>query len=110
MQNAIDSGNPDILREYIEQVRSISMQIVLRKPEIWLYWLQDLEQHQHSMTDVALAEKLFEQARRALTNEDIESLQSAVQQLFGLLPREQQEEVEVRGYGGTTIRDITQGW
>lgn len=108
MQKAIDSGNPDILREHIEQIRSIGMQIVLRKPEIWIYWLQDLEKQTASMTDVAQAERLFEQGRRAVNNEDFESLKAAVQQLFALLPREQQE--EIRGYGGTTIRDISQGW
>jgi len=108
MQKAIDSGDPDILREHIEQIRSIGMQIVLRKPEIWIYWLQDLEKQTASMTDVAQAERLFEQGRRAVNNEDLESLKAAVQQLFALLPREQQD--EVRGYGGTTIRDISQGW
>lgn len=108
MQKAIDSGDPDILREHIEQISSIGMQIVLRKPEIWIYWLQDLEKQTASMTDVAQAERLFEQGRRAVNDEDLESLKAAVQQLFALLPREQQE--EVRGYGGTTIRDISQGW
>lgn len=108
MQKAIDSQDTDILRRHIEQIHSVGMQVVLRQTEIWIYWLQDMEKQTASMTDVAQAERLFEQGRRAVNNEDLESLKAAVQQLFALLPREQQE--EIRGYGGTTIRDISQGW
>ena len=101
MQKAIDSGDPDILRHHIEDIHSLGMQVALRRPDIWISWLEYCEERQSSLQEVSQAEQLIDQARRAINNEDLEALKAAVRQLIALLPREQQE--ELHGYGGTTI-------
>jgi hypothetical protein len=50
------------------------------------------------MTDSGEAEQWCAQARRAINNNDVPALKTAVQQLIALLPRSQQQEVE-RGFG-----------
>ena len=101
MQKAIDSGDPDILRHHIEDIHSLGMQVALRRPDIWISWLEYCEERQSSLQEVSQAKQLINQARRAINNDDIEALKAAVRQLIALLPHEQQE--ELHGYGGTTI-------
>ena len=55
------------------------------------------------MSDQNLAEQLFDQGRRAVTNEDLESLKAVVRQLTGLLSPEEQKREEARAYGSTII-------
>jgi len=101
-QEAIDSGDPDLLRRHTEKIHSLAMQVALRHPEIWISWLEYCEERQSSIKNVTQAEQLINQARRAINNEDIEALKAAVRQLIILLPQEQQDELP--GYGGTTIK------
>lgn len=101
MQKAIDTGDPDILRQHTETIHSLGMQVALCQTDIWISWLEYCEERQSSLQDVSQAERLFSQAHRAMNNNDLEGLKAAVRQLIALLPREQQE--ELRGYGGTTI-------
>ncbi len=100
-QKAIDSADPDILRRHIENIHSLGMQVALRRPDIWISWLEYCEERQSSLQEVSQAKQLINQARRAINNDDIEALKAAVRQLIALLPHEQQE--ELHGYGGTTI-------
>jgi len=102
MQKVIDSGDPELLRRHIEKIESVGIQVALRRPEIWISWLEYCEGRKSSMENISQAEQLFDQARRAINNDEIESLKAAVRQLLGLLPEEQQQEIP--GYSGTTIR------
>ncbi len=102
MQKVIDSGDPDLLRRHIEKIEAVGMQIILRDSGTWIKWLEYCESRKSSMENISQAEQLFDQARRAINNDDIEGLKAAVRQLLGFLPEEQQQEIP--GYGGTTIR------
>jgi len=102
MQKVIDSGDPNLLRRHIEKIEAVGMQIILRDSGTWIKWLEYCESRKSSMENISQAEQLFDQARRAINNDDIEGLKAAVRQLLGFLPEEQQQEIP--GYGGTTIR------
>lgn len=82
------------------------MRVASRQPELWVGYLQWLEERRDTIADQVAAERLFNQARRAIETEpcDFESLQSAVRQLIGLLPPDEQEEAAERcGFGSTLI-------
>jgi len=102
MQRTIDTGDPDLLRRHTEKIHSLAMQVALRKPDIWIAWLEYCEERQSSIQNVTQAEQLITQARRAINNNDLDGLQAAVRQLIALLPREQQDELP--GFRGTTIK------
>ena len=101
IQQAIDSGDIDILRRHTDEMHSLKYSIIVRQPSFWVGYLEYLEEQRSSMTDDAQASQLFSQGRRAINNNDLEGLQAAVRQLIGLLPRDMQE--KAAGYGGTTI-------
>lgn len=103
LQEIIDTGDPDMLRRHTEKIHSLGIQIALRKPEIWISWLEYCEERQSSIQNVTHAEQLITQARRAINNNDLEELQAAIRQLISLLPQEQQYELP-GGFGGTTIK------
>lgn len=101
-QKAIDSGDADVLRRRVDELTSLGMGVLVRKPEFWVGMFGYAEERRSMMTDERLADQLLAQGRRAINNQDPEALEGAVRQLMGLLPREQQEEVR-RKYGGSTI-------
>jgi molecular chaperone DnaK len=100
-KKAIDSGQTDVLRQRVDDVKALGYRIVWRQPGFWVGYLDYLEVRKSNMRDLTTAAQLFTQGRKAINNNDIEALQAAVRQLIGLLPKDDQE--EARGYGGTTI-------
>ena len=103
MQEIIDTCDPNLLRRHTEKIHSLGMQIALRKPDIWIRWLEYCEERQSSIQNITKAEQLITQARLAINNNDLEGLQAAIRQLISLLPQEQQYELP-GGFGGTTIK------
>jgi len=101
-QPAIDSGDFDILKDHVEKVEALGTQVVVRQAWFWIGYLEYLESEKDKMQDQAQADLLFAQGRRAINDNDLEALKAAVRQLIALLPFPDQ--VEARGYGGTTIR------
>lgn len=102
MQKVIDTGDPDLLRHHTEKIHSLAMQVALRKPDIWISWLEYCEERQASIQNVTQAEQLIAQARRAINNNDLEELKAAVRQLICLLPGEPPP--DLRGHDGRTIK------
>jgi molecular chaperone DnaK len=102
LRKAVDSRDPDVVRQRMEEVKSLYFEILLRQPSFWVGYLQYLEEQKSAMRDVAMAEQLIAQGHRAINNQDVEALKAAVRQLISLLPPTEQE--QARGYGGTTIR------
>ena len=92
--------DPDVLRRGIGEIQSLSFQILRQKPGFWIGWLNHLESMKSEMRDQTQAEQYFAQGRRAINNNDVPALVSAVQQLFGLLPVERARKAGL--YGGTT--------
>jgi hypothetical protein len=55
-----------------------------------------LIEHVKSMRDVAQAEQLVTQGRRAINNNDVDALKAANRQLLSMLPREEQQTIDKR--------------
>jgi len=53
------------------------------------------------MKDQQLSERLIIQGRSAIDSNNLDALKTVVRQLIGLLPADEQQEVQ--GYGGTTM-------
>ena len=86
IREAVDGGDPDILRRKVLELTRFGHLLMSRLPEYWIAHFQHLEQKKHVMTSAAHAEQCFLQGRRAINNNDVEGLRVAVQQLVGLLP------------------------
>ena len=83
---ALSRENPDELRAKVKELDRLGAIIMYRQPGWWLAVLENLETKKHTMTNPSQADTYVSQARRAVNNNDVEGLKSAVQQLAGLLP------------------------
>jgi molecular chaperone DnaK len=93
VQMAIDSGDPDLLRRYNEELQALGFEVLTRQPGFWVGKFRDLAN---------LAEQLISQGHNAINRNDIEGLKAVVRQLNGLLFTEKQQRA-MRGYGGIAI-------
>ncbi|WP_295390981.1 Hsp70 family protein [uncultured Thiodictyon sp.] len=100
-QRAIASGDEAALKVCIITMDRLRYDILQRLPAFWIAQLDFAEERADSMTDVAQARRLIAQAQRAVNNNDVEGLRSAVRQLFSLLPIVERE--EARNRLGSTI-------
>lgn len=104
IDKAITGERIELLRTLIEDVRSLGIQVIVRQPSFWTGYLDYIQQRREILRDQRAADQLFDQAARAISNNDIESLKAAVRQLSGLLPPDEREAAEARGgFGGTII-------
>ena len=79
------------------------MQVLMKHPGWWVAQLEQLEtEYKDNMSDQAEAQRLVAQGRRAIADQDFESLKTAVRQLWGLLPHAMAE--QLRGYRSTVIK------
>ncbi|HUP65882.1 MAG TPA: Hsp70 family protein [Thermoanaerobaculia bacterium] len=83
---AMKTRDADLLRHKMGEMDTLGLGIVLRQPGWWIGQLDQLEKKKSTMTDPSAAETYIGQARRAINNDDLEGLKSAVRQLVGLLP------------------------
>lgn len=86
VQAAVAGGDREVLRRAGEQARQLFVDVLTRQPEFWVAYLAHLSERRDQMTDRALANQLFTQARRSVSENDLDGLRSAVRQLAGLLP------------------------
>ena len=103
MENAIDANDVELLEQLIDTMHALTFAILDRQIWFWITRFQYLEEQKTSMSDQNLAGQLLDQGRRAVTNEDLESLKAVVRQLTGLLSPEEQKREEARAYGATII-------
>ena len=102
-RKAIASKNADSVQQRTRNLTQLVMQVLMRLPGWWVGQLEHLEtEYKSNMSNQAEAERLFAQGHRAITNQDFESLKTAVRQLWGLLPDEMVE--QLRGYRSTVIK------
>jgi molecular chaperone DnaK len=85
--------NPFDFNRRIENLDELRVGILRSKDEWWLDYLARLEERKEDMTNPALVEQLFAQARRSINNNDIDGVKSACHQLYQLLPVRQQQTV-----------------
>lgn len=102
LQRAIESRDPDRLRQQSAELSSLGIVVLTRQDGFWIGYFQHLEERESLMKDAAQASQLFSQGRRAINANDIDGLRAVIRQLVSLLPAEEQE--KVRGFGGATIR------
>lgn len=83
---AIAAQDGELLQQKIDQMNSLYWQIALAQNGTWVALLQQIEANKSELRDPAYAEQLFQQGHRAIDNNDIEGLRSAVRQLYALRP------------------------
>jgi molecular chaperone DnaK len=83
---AIQAKDVAGLRHCTEHLDAISRQFVMRDPGFWIGFLRYLGSQQSSFTDQAAGRRLLAEGAQAAQRGDVESVQSVVQQLMGLLP------------------------
>jgi molecular chaperone DnaK len=98
IREAIEAHDPDLLRARASELSILHFRVLREQPGWWVGLLNHLETMKKDMTDSSEADQWLAQARRAINNNDVPALKTAVQQLMGLLPRGQQQDIE-RGFG-----------
>jgi molecular chaperone DnaK len=88
---AIQAKDVAGLRHCTEQLAAIVRQFLARDPGFWIGFLHYLGSRQSSFTDQAAGRRLLAEGAQAAQRRDIESVQSVVQQLMGLLPPQEAE-------------------
>jgi len=103
-RKAIASKNPDFLQQKIRNLSQLVFQVLMKQPGFWVAQLERLAgEYKDDMRDQADAERLIAQGYRAIKNQDVEGLMTAVRQLYGLLPDSIAE--EARGYRSTVMKE-----
>jgi molecular chaperone DnaK len=83
---AMDSRDPELLEGKIDKMDSLGYRIVQRQSSWWVAQFDHLEKRKQSMNEPGKAEAYFTQGRRAISNNDLESLKAAIRQLWSMLP------------------------
>ncbi|MDD5700747.1 MAG: Hsp70 family protein, partial [Dehalococcoidales bacterium] len=98
---ALGSNDTDLIKQKLEYLEELYWRICFKQPGWWVTQLEDLEKRKLHMKDQQLAERLIIQGRSAIDSNNLDALKTVVRQLIGLLPADEQQEVQ--GYGGTTM-------
>jgi molecular chaperone DnaK len=98
---AISIQDRDLLQRKMEEISTIINQLLLARPEYWVFLLEQLEEMKGQMTNPSLAERLIMEGKRALNSNNLDGLKNCIRQLVDLLPREQQE-----AFGDTMPRGL----
>jgi molecular chaperone DnaK len=83
---AIAARDGELLQQKIDQLNSLYWRVALSQGGTWVALYRQIENNKSELRDPALAAQLFAQGRRAIDNNDIESLKSIVRQLYALRP------------------------
>ena len=102
VRRAVQVRDPDVLRKKVEALGNLRYRLVANQPSFWIGVLGYCQQRKKDLRDNALASKLFAQAERAIQNDDLPSLKTAVRGLYSLLPGEGQAEIS-KGFGSTVL-------
>lgn len=101
-RQAMERRDTELLRRKIAEMAGVRFRILREQPGFWVALLQQLEGRKAHMREPGQAEQYFAQGNRAILNNDVPSLKSAVQQLIGLLPADEQQAVR-RGFGSSVV-------
>ncbi len=96
LKRAIDGGDQDLVRQCAEEFDGLWYRVADRQTGFHVMRFNHLIEHVKSMRDVAQAEQLVTQGRRAINNNDVDALKAANRQLFSMLPREEQQTIDKR--------------
>ncbi|WP_211253033.1 Hsp70 family protein, partial [Glycomyces tenuis] len=82
---AVDSRDPDLLRQRIAELQEHVMRVLDRGPVLQTMLFADLAQRRSDMRSPAQADRLFEEGRKAIDRGEPERLRTINMQLGGLL-------------------------
>jgi len=94
-ERAINSGDPSLLRRVADDLFYLRLTVLDRLTGFQIGRFNYLAEHVESMRDVAQAEELIAQGRRAINNDDADELRAANRQLFSLLPPKEREDFDL---------------
>jgi molecular chaperone DnaK len=94
IRQAIKLKDPDLLQNKINIMYSLYFTVVEKDPGHWVGMFNYMKEHKNEMTNVSEADQLISKGDRAINNNDLESLKSAVNMLFRLLPPSKQQAVK----------------
>jgi molecular chaperone DnaK len=86
LERAIMGRDAEIVRSKRTELDRLGTRIVLRQPAWWVVQLRQLEAKIGQTTDPSQAQRYLDLGRRAVLNDDIDGLRSAVRQIINLLP------------------------
>lgn len=101
---AKEARDADAVRRCTDDLHDLHLTILDRMPVFHMARFEWLVEKLSSMRDVAQAEKVIAQGRRAAANDDVEGIKAANRQLASLLPREIQEQEKHANVGSTMVR------
>ena len=93
-EKAVKSSDKVMLVRLNEQLQEFIMAILLEKPDIWIYWLNDIKSRKSELSNQAVAEHHISKAEEAIENEDIDELKRHVRELFDLMPEDVEDEIK----------------
>jgi len=85
IHEAIDHHSSDLLRRRLADLKSLNANIDARDPALWVSLFEYVKEKKAEMTDQTMADMLFNMGERAISNSDINSLETAVRELIRLL-------------------------
>ncbi len=94
LHNALRSLDEDLLKQQINKLQEINMELFTQMPDFWKEYYNYLNERRTMMKDQDLANRLFGQGERALKNQDAQALESSVRRLVALLPISEHEEIK----------------
>jgi len=103
VEEIIEKKKMDRLRKRREQIESLYWDIVFAQDGFWVDCFNRVEKDKHEITDRARGDRLFDQGRKCIQNNNPNGLRSVVTQLWDLLPKAPTKD-EMRGYGGGLSR------
>ena len=103
IEDIIREHKAERLRRKIEQIGSFWHEIASTQPEYWVTMFRNVELRRHKLFDQARAALLLQQGKDCIAKNNMIMLQSVVEQLFAMLPREEREAAQ-RGYQSGLIR------
>jgi molecular chaperone DnaK len=101
IEAAKQSRDSDLLLAKVQEMDRLGIVIMHRQPGWWVAQLENLAKKKSTMSNQGQAEEYITQGRRAMHNNDVQSLMAAVRQLAGLLPAVDPDRGRYTGSGVT---------
>jgi len=92
-RQALDARDAKAVRAKIREARNLGHDIWSRDPSYYVDWLKDMEDARETMKDQALADRLLNQGRVAIQENNLVGLKGAIRELTALIPPARREEV-----------------
>jgi molecular chaperone DnaK len=102
-ERVIGARGIDDLRAKLKQGRALYWQLLFAQPAFWVYQFQQIEKDSSSLTDQVRANRLCDQGRAFVSQNNPEGLSNVVRELWKLMPEDAVEEVK-RGYQSGLIK------